>query len=94
MVRRPGVVQKHGDGEGEKGHVWLDIGTEMVSRVGAWDELLSTCMEGGKPCKEVMKVRTNGGVECRWARGEKRRKDWALRARKEKRKKDLAMSWA
>ena len=43
---------------------------EMVSRVGAWDELLSTCMEGEKPCNEMMMVHASGGFECHWA-GEK-----------------------
>ena len=56
--------------------------------------LLSTCMEGGKSCKEVMTIHASGGVECRWAEGEKMRKDWALGARKEKGKKDLVMTWA
>ena len=34
----------------------------MVSRVGAWDGLLSTCMERGKPCKGMMIVHASGGL--------------------------------
>ena len=34
----------------------------MVSRVGAWDELLSTCMEGEKSCKKMMMVHASGGL--------------------------------
>ena len=34
----------------------------MVSRVGAWDELLSTCMEGEKSCKEMIMVHASGGL--------------------------------
>ena len=35
---------------------------ELVVRVGAWDELLSTCMEGEKSCKEMMMVHASGGL--------------------------------
>ena len=48
----------------------------MVSRVGAWDELLSTCMEGEKSCKEIMMVHTSGGLNVIGL--ERKEKDWAL----------------
>ena len=34
---------------------------KLVVIIGAWDELLSTCMEGEKSCKEMMMVHASGG---------------------------------
>ena len=42
----------------------------MVSRVGAWDELSSTCMEGEKIMQRNDDGSCKWGFECHWA-GEK-----------------------